>query len=83
MEIEIEFLSFSHTPGISIRLICVNIVEMGNTENAPLGYLLFQVMATLRPEVAAALSPLGLSVPECLHANASMRPGYPVRSWPG
>src|ERR1700730_9156687 len=37
---------------------------MGTTEDAPLGYLLFQVMATLRPEVAAALSPLGLTLPE-------------------
>jgi DNA-binding MarR family transcriptional regulator len=37
---------------------------MGTTEDAPLGYLLFQVMATLRPEVAAVLSPLGLTLPE-------------------
>jgi DNA-binding MarR family transcriptional regulator len=37
---------------------------MGATEDAPLGYLLFQVMATLRPEVAAALSPLSLTLPE-------------------
>ena len=49
---------------------------MGNTENAPLGYLLFQVMATLRPEVAAALSPLGLTLPEfvCMRM-LSMSPG--------
>src|SRR5271163_5179129 len=49
---------------------------MGNTENAPLGYLLFQVMATLRPEVAAALSPLGLTLPEfvCMRM-LSMNPG--------
>ena len=49
---------------------------MGNIENAPLGYLLFQVMATLRPEVAAALSPLGLTLPEfvCMRM-LSMSPG--------
>ena len=39
-------------------------IDMGTTDNAPLGYLLHQVMATLRPEVAAALTPLGLSLPE-------------------
>jgi DNA-binding MarR family transcriptional regulator len=37
---------------------------MGSTQDAPLGYLLYQVVATLRPEVAAALSPLGLTLPE-------------------
>ena len=49
---------------------------MGTTEDAPLGYLLFQVMATLRPEVAAALSPLGLTLPEfvCMRM-LSMSPG--------
>ena len=76
IEIEVEFLSFSHTPDISTRLICVNIVDMGTTEDAPLGYLLFQVMATLRPEVAAALSPMGLTLPEfvCMRM-LSMSPG--------
>jgi DNA-binding MarR family transcriptional regulator len=49
---------------------------MGTTEDAPLGYLLFQVMATLRPEVTAALSPLSLTLPEfvCLR-TLSMSPG--------
>jgi DNA-binding MarR family transcriptional regulator len=49
---------------------------MGTTDNAPLGYLLHQVMATLRPEVAAALTPLGLSLPEfvCMRM-LSMTPG--------
>ncbi|HEY6857201.1 MAG: MarR family transcriptional regulator [Mycobacterium sp.] len=49
---------------------------MGTTDNAPLGYLLHQVMATLRPEVAAALTPLGLSLPEfvCMRM-LSMAPG--------
>ncbi|MDT5199341.1 MAG: hypothetical protein QOH34_863 [Mycobacterium sp.] len=50
-------------------------VDMGTTD-APLGYLLHQVMATLRPEVAAALTPLGLSLPEfvCMRM-LSMTPG--------
>jgi len=39
-------------------------VGMRAAEDAPLGYLLFQVMATLRPEVTAALSPLRLTLPE-------------------
>lgn len=51
-------------------------VDMSITEDAPLGYLLFQVMATLRPEVAGALSPLGLTLPEfvCMRM-LSMSPG--------
>ncbi|MDT5143266.1 MAG: hypothetical protein QOI79_2629 [Mycobacterium sp.] len=51
-------------------------IDMGTTDNAPLGYLLHQVMATLRPEVAAALTPLGLSLPEfvCMRM-LSMTPG--------
>ncbi len=49
---------------------------MRATEDAPLGYLLFQVMANLRPEVTAALSPLSLTLPEfvCLRM-LSMSPG--------
>ncbi|MFZ0230005.1 MAG: MarR family transcriptional regulator [Mycobacterium sp.] len=49
---------------------------MGTTENAPLGYLLHHVMSTLRPEVAAALSPLCLTLPEfvCMRM-LSMAPG--------
>src|SRR5262249_47990460 len=38
----------------------VNILDMGHAEDAPLGYLLYRVAAALRPEVSAALSPLGL-----------------------
>ncbi|WP_238159181.1 MarR family winged helix-turn-helix transcriptional regulator [Mycobacterium sp. MFM001] len=37
---------------------------MGQTNDAPLGYLLHRVGAALRPEVTAALRPLGLSLPE-------------------
>jgi DNA-binding MarR family transcriptional regulator len=45
-------------------------------EDAPLGYLLYRVAAVLRPEVAAALTPLGLTLPEfvCLRI-LSMSPG--------
>jgi DNA-binding MarR family transcriptional regulator len=51
-------------------------VDMRATEDAPLGYLLFQAMATLRPEVTAALSPLSLTLPEfvCMRV-LSMSPG--------
>jgi DNA-binding MarR family transcriptional regulator len=49
---------------------------MGTADDAPLGYLLHQAMSTLRPEVAAALTPLGLSLPEfvCMRM-LSMAPG--------
>jgi DNA-binding MarR family transcriptional regulator len=51
-------------------------VDMGTAENAPLGYLLHQAMSTLRPEVAAALTPLCLTLPEfvCMRM-LSMAPG--------
>jgi DNA-binding MarR family transcriptional regulator len=51
-------------------------VDMGRTEDAPLGYLLYRVGAALRPEVAAALRPLELTLPEfvCMRI-LSMYPG--------
>ena len=51
-------------------------IDMSTTANAPLGYLLHQVVAALRPEVAAALRPLGLTLPEfvCMRM-LSMSPG--------
>lgn len=51
-------------------------IDMATTEDAPLGYLLHQAMSTLRPEVAAALTPLCLSLPEfvCMRM-VSMSPG--------
>lgn len=54
----------------------VNIVDVVSTEDAPLGYLLYRVGAVLRPEVAAVLGPLGLTLPEfvCLRI-LSMNPG--------
>jgi DNA-binding MarR family transcriptional regulator len=39
-------------------------IDMGSSPDAPLGYLLYQVVAALRPEVTAVLSPLGLTLPE-------------------
>jgi DNA-binding MarR family transcriptional regulator len=49
---------------------------MGSIDDAPLGYLLYRVGAVLRPEVAAALRPIGLTLPEfvCLRI-ISMSPG--------
>lgn len=46
------------------------------SSDAPLGYLLYRVTALLRPEVSAALSPLGLTLPEfvCLRI-LSLSPG--------
>jgi DNA-binding MarR family transcriptional regulator len=37
---------------------------MSRTDDEPLGFLLYRVMATLRPQVAAELRPLGLGLPE-------------------
>jgi DNA-binding MarR family transcriptional regulator len=54
----------------------VNMIDMGQTDDAPLGYLLYRVAAVLRPEVSAVLGPLGLTLPEfvCLRI-LSMSPG--------
>ncbi len=45
-------------------------------EDAPLGYLLYRVATVLRPEVSAALGPIGLTLPEfvCLRL-LSQSPG--------
>lgn len=50
--------------------------DMGQADDAPLGYLLYRVAAVLRPEASAALSPLGLTLPEfvCLR-SLSLFPG--------
>jgi DNA-binding MarR family transcriptional regulator len=57
-------------------MIYVNMIDMVQAEDAPLGYLLYRVGAVLRPEVSAVLSPLGLTLPEfvCLRI-LSMFPG--------
>lgn len=38
--------------------------DAGEGDDAPLGYLLYRVASALRPEASAALSPLGLTLPE-------------------
>jgi DNA-binding MarR family transcriptional regulator len=60
----------------SMQLIYVNIIDMVQAEDAPLGFLLYRVGAVLRPEVSAVLHPLGLRLPEfvCLRI-LSMSPG--------
>jgi len=49
---------------------------MTNSEDQPLGYLLYRLMSALRPAVTAELAPLGLVLPEfvCLRI-LSMAPG--------
>jgi DNA-binding MarR family transcriptional regulator len=49
---------------------------MGRSDDEPLGFLLYRVMAALRPQVAAELKPLGLGLPElvCLRI-LSKHPG--------
>jgi DNA-binding MarR family transcriptional regulator len=37
---------------------------MSQSHDEPLGFLLYRVMASLRPQVAAELKPLGLGLPE-------------------
>jgi DNA-binding MarR family transcriptional regulator len=51
-------------------------VDMKNSEDQPLGYLLYRLMSALRPAVTAELAPLGLVLPEfvCLRM-LSMAPG--------
>jgi DNA-binding MarR family transcriptional regulator len=45
---------------------------MSQADDEPLGFLLYRVMAALRPQVAAELKPLGLGLPEfvCLRILA-------------
>src|ERR1700752_4612440 len=38
--------------------------NMNRSDDEPLGFLLYRVMAALRPQVAAELKPLGLGLPE-------------------
>ncbi|MDT5362526.1 MAG: hypothetical protein QOC69_4288 [Mycobacterium sp.] len=54
----------------------VNIWGMSQSDDEPLGYLLYRVMATLRPQLAVELGALGIGVPEfvCMRI-LSMNPG--------
>jgi len=49
---------------------------MSQSDDEPLGYLLYRVMAVLRPGLGAELAALGIGVPEfaCMHI-LSMNPG--------
>ncbi|CAN5481597.1 MarR family transcriptional regulator [soil metagenome] len=51
-------------------------LDMRDAEDQPLGYLLYRIMAALRPAATAELKPLGLTLPEfvCLRI-LSMQPG--------
>jgi DNA-binding MarR family transcriptional regulator len=51
-------------------------VDMTNSEDQPLGYLLYRLMSAVRPAVTAELAPLGLVLAEfvCLRV-LSMAPG--------
>jgi DNA-binding MarR family transcriptional regulator len=51
-------------------------VDMSNADDQPLGYLMYRIMAALRPAVTARLQPLGLGLPDfvCLRI-LSMSPG--------
>jgi DNA-binding MarR family transcriptional regulator len=74
----VEVSDLDEPAGMYIEMprIYVNIADMVQTEDAPLGYLLYRVGAVLRPEVSAVLGPLGLTLPEfvCLRI-LSMSPG--------
>ena len=51
-------------------------LDMGEYEDQPLGYLLYRVMAVLRPHMTTELGPVGLGLPEfvCMRI-LSMSPG--------
>jgi DNA-binding MarR family transcriptional regulator len=54
----------------------VDMVDMGDIDDAPLGFLLYRVVAVLRTEVSAVLRPVALTLPEfvCLRI-ISLSPG--------
>ncbi len=54
----------------------VTIWGMTGADEEPLGFLLYRVMAALRPQVTAELSPLGIGLPEyvCMRILA-LKPG--------
>ena len=58
------------------RLARVSMWGMSQSHEEPLGFLLYRVVAALRPQVAAELKPLGLSLPELVCMRIlSMHPG--------
>jgi DNA-binding MarR family transcriptional regulator len=58
------------------RFARVSMWGMSQSHQEPLGFLLYRVVAALRPQVAAELKPLGLSLPELVCMRIlSMHPG--------
>lgn len=57
------------------HLMYVKMIDMAEHEDQPLGFLLYQMMAALRPHVNAELRPLGIGLAEfvCMR-NLSMWP---------
>jgi DNA-binding MarR family transcriptional regulator len=43
---------------------CVSMCDVDESDDQPLGYLMYRVMRALRPQAAAALGPLGIGLPE-------------------
>jgi DNA-binding MarR family transcriptional regulator len=50
--------------------------DVDESDDQPLGYLMYRVMAALRPQAVAALRPLGISLPEVVCMRIlSVNPG--------
>jgi DNA-binding MarR family transcriptional regulator len=50
--------------------------DVDESDDQPLGYLMYRVMAALRPQAAAALGPLGIGLPELVCMRIlSVNPG--------
>lgn len=55
---------------------CVSMCDVDESDDQPLGYLMYRVMAALRPQAAAALGPLGIGLPELVCMRIlSVNPG--------
>ena len=48
----------------SKRQDCVSMCDVDESDDQPLGYLMYRVMRALRPQAVAALGPLGIGLPE-------------------
>lgn len=64
------------TRTVAGKEVRVTIWGMTGAHDEPLGFLLYRVMAALRPQVTAELSPLGIGLPEyvCMRILA-LKPG--------
>jgi DNA-binding MarR family transcriptional regulator len=55
---------------------CVSMCDVDESDDQPLGYLMYRVMAALRPQAAAELRPLGIGLPELVCMRIlSLNPG--------